>query len=87
MTPQIITTLVIIVAMFALMLLNKFPLAVTMTLTGVALARANRESPRLVYYRLFSVIFYTHTFDSGSLLRYNGCRISKEERRMKPNYC
>ena len=34
MTPQIITTLVIIVAMFALMLLNKFPLAVTMTLTG-----------------------------------------------------
>lgn len=37
MTPQIITTLVIIVAMFALMLLNKFPLAVTMTLTGVAL--------------------------------------------------
>lgn len=37
MTPEIITTLVIIVAMFALMLLNKFPLAVTMTLTGVAL--------------------------------------------------
>lgn len=28
MTPQIITTLVIIAAMFALMLLNKFPLAV-----------------------------------------------------------
>ena len=49
MTPQIITTLVIIVAMFALMLLNKFPLAVTMTLTGVALWLTGIVEPAKLY--------------------------------------
>lgn len=49
MTPEIITTLVIIVAMFALMLLNKFPLAVTMTLTGVALWLTGIVEPAKLY--------------------------------------
>ena len=49
MTPEIITTLVIIVAMFALMLLNKFPLAVTMTLTGVALCFTQTSAARPSY--------------------------------------
>ena len=49
MTPQINTTLVIIVAMFALMLLNKFPLAVTMTLTGVALWLTGIVEPAKLY--------------------------------------
>lgn len=49
MTPQIITTLVIIAAMFALMLLNKFPLAVTMTLAGVALWITGIVEPAKLY--------------------------------------
>ena len=49
MTPHIITTLVIIAAMFALMLLNKFPLAVTMTLAGVALWITGIVEPAKLY--------------------------------------
>lgn len=49
MTPQIIATLVIIAAMFALMILNKVPLAVTMTLTGIALWLAGIVEPAKLY--------------------------------------
>ena len=49
MTPQIVTTLIILVCMFALMLWNKIPLAATMTLTGIALWLTGIVEPNKLY--------------------------------------
>lgn len=49
MTPQIMTTLIIVGAMFVVMLINKFPLAVTMTLTGIALWLTGIVEPAKLY--------------------------------------
>lgn len=49
MTPQIVATLIIIAAMFVLMIVNKVPLAVTMTLSGIALWLAGIVEPAKLY--------------------------------------
>ena len=49
MTPQITATLIIIGVMFVVMMLNKFPLAVTMTLAGIALWLAGVVEPAKLY--------------------------------------